>query len=280
MALHARTDVLRWPYPASTLSLPSSQVLALLSPLGLGDPHSVATQVLQLLGERVPFAQCTIFAFDAQGSPQTVGVGDRSRTRELPQIARAYTQHYWRLDPLLQVMATHQSQARRQSPEAPLIVLHRQSPQDLKHAAYRRTCYDLPNISERLAILSWHGDDHWISLNLYRGCEHGRLSDAEWEALRTFAPLVVHAVRLHHASSMTRADLRPLMLERLKRRQPNLSGRDWDVVRALLDGLDHEAMAQRLGLQASSAPTYTKRLYRKLGVSGRRELLAQLLAEV
>ena len=95
--------------------------------------------------------------------------------------------------------------------------------------------------------------------------------------MQAFAPLIVQAVRLHHASSWVQADLMPLMLERLQERHPQLTERDLDVVRALLDGLDTEALAARLGLSASSAPTYTKRLYRKLGLPGRAALTASLL---
>ena len=50
-----------------------------------------------------------------------------------------------------------------------------------------------------------------------------------------------------------------------------------EVVRALLAGMSTEAMAEHLGLELSSAQTYLKRLYRKLGISGQRELLALLL---
>jgi DNA-binding CsgD family transcriptional regulator len=46
----------------------------------------------------------------------------------------------------------------------------------------------------------------------------------------------------------------------------------------LLQGLPITDLADRLGLTVASAQTYTKRLYRKLGVSGHKELVAWLLA--
>ena len=57
-----------------------------------------------------------------------------------------------------------------------------------------------------------------------------------------------------------------------------LSAREEDVVRALLQGLSVADLAERLGLTVASAQTYTKRLYRKLGVSGHKALVAWLLA--
>lgn len=269
--------VLRWPYASSTISIPTHQVLALLSPLGLSDRHSVATQVLELLGAHLGLAQCTIFSFEPKRAPLTIAVGDRDRTRGLAQIAQLYTRRYWHLDPVLDVMHACYADAGRCSAERPLIVLHKQHPEDIAHAAYRHTCYDTPKVAQRIALLSRHGR-RWLSLNLYRGWEHGPIGPAQWQLVQELAPLMVQAIRLHHASEQTQADLMPLMMERLLARHPQLSVRDLDVARALLEGLDQRALAQRLGLHASSAPTYCRRLYRKLGVSGRAELTAQLLS--
>ena len=76
---------------------------------------------------------------------------------------------------------------------------------------------------------------------------------------------------------MLNADLMALMMDRLALRGPALSARDEDVVRGLLQGLSTAELADRLGLTPASAQTYTKRLYRKLGVSGHKELVAWLL---
>ena len=50
------------------------------------------------------------------------------------------------------------------------------------------------------------------------------------------------------------------------------------LVRALLQGLSVAELAERLGLTVASAQTYTKRLYRRLGVTGHKALVAWLLA--
>jgi DNA-binding CsgD family transcriptional regulator len=57
-----------------------------------------------------------------------------------------------------------------------------------------------------------------------------------------------------------------------------LTKRDLDVVRGLLAGLATEGIAERMGIEVSSAQTYLKRVYRKLGISGQRELFGVLLA--
>ena len=261
-----------------TLDLPLTQVTALLEKLGLSDRHAVAEEVLRLLGPWVPLAQCTIFSFEGVGRPRTLAVGDRARTRELPDISQAYVQRFYRLDGAQLAMQAHEAAAGKASPQRPHIVLHRQAASDVHHPEYRQICYTLPQVAERLAILSLHEGRRWLSVNLYRGQEHGLFSDADMARVQALAPLIVQAVRLHYTGQVLSADLTALMLDRLALRGPALTPRDEDVLRGLLQGLSITELAERLGLTLSSAQTYTKRLYRKLGVSGHKDLVAWLLS--
>jgi DNA-binding NarL/FixJ family response regulator len=258
--------------------LPAARVSALLEKLGLSDRHAVAEEVLRLLGPLVPLAQCTIFSFEGTGRPRTVAVGDRARTRELPGISQAYVQRFYRLDGAQQAMQAHEALARQARPQRPHIVLHRQSASDVQHPDYREICYTLPQVAERLAILSLHEGRRWLSVNLYRGVEHGRFSDHEVATIEALAPLVVQAVRLHYTGQVLSTDLMALMLDRLALRGPALTAREQDVARGLLQGLSAAELAERLGLTQASAQTYSKRLYRKLGLSGHKEMVAWLLA--
>ena len=267
------------PRGAHALEWPLAQVTALLEKLGLSDRHAVAEEVLRLLGPLVPLAQCTIFSFEGAGRPRIVAVGDRSRTRELPDISQAYVQRFYRLDGAWQAMQAHEVAARKAPPQRPHIVLHRQAAGEVQHPDYRQTCYTLPQVAERLAILSLHEGRRWLSVNLYRGLEHGPFSDADLATVQALAPLIVQAVRLHYTGQVLGSDLMALMMDRLALRGPALTARDEDVVRGLLQGLSVAALAERLGLTPASAQTYTKRLYRKLGVSGHKELVAWLLGD-
>jgi DNA-binding CsgD family transcriptional regulator len=129
-----------------------------------------------------------------------------------------------------------------------------------------------------LAILSLHEGRRWLSVNLYRGHEHGLMKDQELATVQALVPLIVQAVRLHYTGQVLSGDLMALLQDRLVLRGPLLSPRDLDVVRGLLEGLSTEQLAERLGLTLASAQTYTKRIYRKLGVSGHKALVAWLLA--
>jgi DNA-binding CsgD family transcriptional regulator len=266
------------PPPATALSLPLPQVSALLARLGQAEPHAVAEHLLRLVGAQVPLAQCTIFAFEPGRKPAVVAVGDRSRTQELPLIAEAYVNRFYRLDGSAALMQAELAAAQKAGSADPRIVLHRQRGADIAHTDYRRLCYEQPRVAERLAVLALYEGRRWLSVNLYRGTEHGPFDDAAIRVVEAFAPLIVHAVRLHHTGLAMHQDLGGLLLARLVRRHPNLTQRDRDVVLALADGLSTDALAQRLGLTVASARTYCKRVYRKLGVAGQRELLALLMA--
>ncbi len=263
--------------PAPTLNLPLAQASAMLSHLGQGARDAVAEDLLRLVGAHAPLAQCTVFAFEPGRKPVVVAVGDRSRTQELPHIAEAYVSRFYRLDGLAAVMQAEWAAAQKAGPDAPRILLHRQTGADIAHADYRKTCYELPQVAERLAVLALYEGRRWMSVHLYRGTEHGPLDDAALAVVEAFAPLIVQAVRLHHTGLAVHQDLRGLLLARAVRRWPALTQRDSDVVMALMDGLDTASLAARLGLTASSAQTYCQRVYRKLGVAGQRELVAALL---
>lgn len=167
--------------------------------------------------------------------------------------------------------------ARKAGTQHPRIVMHRQTSADIAHDEYRHVCYERPQVAERLAILALFEGRRWLSVNLYRGIEHGPFDPRSVDRVSAFAPLIVHAVRLHHTGQSVNQEPGDLLLARLRVRLPQLTPRDCDVVRCLLEGQSTSAMAERLGLTLASARTYLKRVYRKLGVSGQRDLMGMLL---
>ena len=263
--------------PAPGLDIPLAQVTALLQKLGLSGRHAVAEELLRLVGSQVPLAQCTIFSYEGRGRPRILAVGDRARTEALPRISQDYVTRFYPLDGSVRVMQAELAAAQRASAAHPHILLHRQKGADITHREYREICYELPQVAERLAILALYEGQRWMSVNFYRGVEHGPLDARAIAALEAFAPLIVQAVRLHYAGQAVNHDLAELMLARVLRRCPALTKRDLDVVRGLLSGHTTEGIADRMGIEVSSAQTYLKRIYRKLGISGQRELLGLLM---
>lgn len=280
--LSAFSGLAHWmllPAAAQTAVLPValSDVTALMDKVGRSSSDAVAEQILHLVGRQVPLAQCTIFSFQGMARPRVVGMGDRARTGALPMISQDYSERFYPLDGSQRVMQAELARLAKDPHAKPRVWLHRQAPGDVQHAEYRHVCYELPRIAERLSLLMLQENARWLSVNLYRGQEHGMFDAAAIAQVEAFAPLVMQAMRLHYAGQTLQDDLVGLVLARLARRFEQLTPRDLDVVRALAQGLDAEALAQRLGITLSSARTYVKRVCAKLGVQGQRELFALLM---
>lgn len=250
---------------------------ALLEQVGRPGSDAVAEQLLQLLGRHVPLAQCTIFSFQGRSRPRVVGLGDRARTGALPMISQDYSERFYPLDGAQRVMKAELERMQRDPHARARVWLHRQAPGDVSHPEYRRVCYELPRLVERLSLLTLQQGARWIAVNLYRGEEHGCFDAPAVARIEAFAPLVMQAMRLHYAGQALEDDLAGLVLARLARRFGQLTQRDLDVVRAVVEGLDAGALAARLGITLSSARTYVKRVCAKLGVQGQRELFALLM---
>ena len=58
-----------------------------------------------------------------------------------------------------------------------------------------------------------------------------------------------------------------------------LSDREFDVVQGVFDGCNEGSIAQKLGISAHTVHTHLDRLYRKLGVTTRSELILRVFAE-
>lgn len=263
--------------PPPPIDLPLAQVGSLLSRLGVSGRQAVAEELLQMLRPHVPLAQCTLFSHAGHGQPRIVDLGDRARTVELPRIAQDYAHRFYPLDGSVKLMRDALAAARRKGTPHAGIVLHRQRGDDIAHREYRAICYDLPQVAERIAVLVPFETEGWLSVNFYRGIEHGPFDDAAVAVIEAFAPLVAHALRLHYTRRQLDDGLSQLLLQRLSQRHPALTKRDLDVVRGVLEGLSTEGLADRLGLTPGSVQTYLKRIYRKTGVSGQRELIGRAI---
>jgi DNA-binding CsgD family transcriptional regulator len=276
-----RSHWLLVPPSASEAGLPVAlaDITALLEQVGRssGSSDEVASQLLHLLGRQVPLAQCTIFSFHGRSRPRIVGFGDRARTGALPLISQDYSERFYPLDGAQRVMQAELARQHK-NPQAPARVwLHRQRPSDVSHPEYRHVCYGLPRLAERLSLLALQPGARWLAVNLYRGEEHGCFDAQSIARIEAFAPLNMQAMRLHYAGQALQDDLAGLVLARLAGRFTQLTQRDLDVVRCVVEGLNAERLASRLGITVSSARTYLKRVCAKLGVQGQRELFALLM---
>lgn len=66
---------------------------------------------------------------------------------------------------------------------------------------------------------------------------------------------------------------------RIKTTNQHLTPREWDIIRLVSKGFRTKEIAPLLGLQPCTISTYVKRIYLKLNVSSRAEMVAKVLRE-
>ena len=155
------------------------------------------------------------------------------------------------------------------------IVLHQQASDEIDHPGYRAACYQRPNVSDRLSLLLQPAGDIWLSVNFYRDSAQGKFAAGEIAAIETLAPLFAHGVQHHYRlNGQPQQGAGPMMLASLRRHCPELSKRELDVLRGVLEGATAVEIADAMGLQPSSVITYQKRAYKRMGISSQRQLFA------
>ncbi|WP_426076993.1 LuxR C-terminal-related transcriptional regulator [Janthinobacterium sp. PSPC3-1] len=244
----------------------------LMSAIGHADVNAMAGAILKTVASAAPIVQCTIFAYEFGNRPRTVAVADRRGGRFLQDIADSYARHYYALDGNQSVIAPVCVK-----PDS-AIVLHQQASDEIDHPGYRAACYQRPNVSDRLSLLVQPAGDIWLSVNFYRDSAQGKFAPGEIAAIETLAPLFAHGVQHHYRlNGQPVQGVAPMMLASLRRHCPELSKRELDVLRGVLEGLTAAEIAEATGLQPSSVITYQKRAYKRMGISSQRQLFALCL---
>lgn len=137
---------------------------------------------------------------------------------------------------------------------------------------------DVWEIGARSAWLT--GRDRCMQLHIRLDCgDPGAVWRTEERAcLEAFAACLISFVRLNLRCRQMDEALGDTLVQRLRQRFPTLTRRDRDLLAGMVQGRDGEQIALAMGIRPSSVQTYLKRLYRKLGISGQRELFGLLLS--
>nr|WP_315598357.1 helix-turn-helix transcriptional regulator [uncultured Cupriavidus sp.] len=262
--------------PSLAGQLDLSRATGLVSSIGESDANAFAAEILKLLGEIAGISQCTVFAYEFGNRPRTMSVADHRGGRYLRDVADTYASRFYALDGNQRIMS---AAGPRRRPGDNGLVLHQQTIDEIAHEAYRAACYQHPNVSDRISLLLQPAEDIWLSVNLYRDRSRGLFHEREIEQVEAMAPMIAHAARHHYAlCSQVQMGIPQLMLARLRGVCPDLSKRELDVLRGVLEGHTAHDIGERIGVKPSSVVTYQKRAYRRLGISSQRELFALCLS--
>ncbi|POR52163.1 LuxR family transcriptional regulator [Paraburkholderia eburnea] len=268
-----RLDRPRQAGPSGSFDL--ARVTGLVAAIGGDNANALAAEVLNLLGPATSVSQCTVFAYEFGNRPRTVSVADHRGGRFLRDVADTYTRLFYALDGNQRIVTGNNDATDKPSS----LVLHWQSSEDIAHDGYRQTCYATPNVSDRLSLLMQPAADIWLCVNLYRERDAGNFQPGEVELVESLAPLIGEATRHHYAlRGQSQLGIPQLMLARLRRLCPELSKRELDALRGVLEGHSAAEIADSMGVKPSSVVTYQKRAYQRLGISGQRQLFALCLA--
>ncbi len=268
-----RLDRPRQAGPSGSFDL--ARVTGLVAAIGGDNANALAAEVLNLLGPATSVSQCTVFAYEFGNRPRTVSVADHRGGRFLRDVADTYTRLFYALDGNQRIVTGNSDATDKPSS----LVLHWQSSEDIAHDGYRQTCYATPNVSDRLSLLMQPVADIWLCVNLYRERDAGNFQPGEVELVESLAPLIGEATRHHYAlRGQSQLGIPQLMLARLRRLCPELSKRELDALRGVLEGHSAAEIADSMGVKPSSVVTYQKRAYQRLGISGQRQLFALCLA--
>ncbi|QTP57284.1 LuxR family transcriptional regulator [Billgrantia antri] len=222
--------------------------------------------LLALLRQAVGIEQCMVFAFDGRDEVDCLLADNRRTPRMAGRLAELYTGGLFRQDPnyqrLRQLMA-------EEGEEIGAEVTPMQA--DAMPAAYRSHLFAFPDLVDKVS-LTLPGEQSVYYLNLYRGREAGPFGRDDLARLDALAPLLASLMRRHYGQA------RPISLQRASPEEAAilapLSERERQLCLYLLRGHTLKTAAAELDIALSTAETYRKRAYAKLGVPSKARLVA------
>lgn len=145
-------------------------------------------------------------------------------------------------------------------------------PADDQHMAgeYGDHFFKGPHLIDKVSLTAVsNGTCYYI--NLYRGKAKGKFADKEVSALNVIAPVITTLVLKHFSE-----EAKPVQPETDSSNTilSNLSGRERQICEFILRGYTLKTLAAELGISETSAATYRKRAYQKLGIPSKGKLVA------
>lgn len=180
---------------------------------------------------------------------------------------RTYLQRYCLLDPL------HPSRCVQQ--QASVLTLAGELPETVRSKSVYWQRFLRPHHVVDVMEVLLRADDHVIgAFSLLRFAPEAPFSRTEVDSANALAPLLEVALtsRLRRESALCLSQAEPEAAERAAR----LTHREEQVARLVRNGLSNKQIARDLALAQPTVKTHLLRMFRKLGVSSRTELVGVL----
>lgn len=234
----------------------------------LGRPD-FAEDVYATVAAEIGIDYLSMFRIGRDGGIAFLGAAGRFK-RISADVSSRYVERYCHLDPVRELVVPRLGLDKR--------VLVRSSASDIRHASYRRDCYDAGGIAERLCLFGRY-ERSLLQVNVYRCRSRPPFCEVDAARFVGLADVLVPALARH--SELVSAGSRNVpdgdaIERRLRGLCPALSDRELQVCAQGLLGCSIDETARILAIASSSIITYRRRACEKLGVGSLRKLLRMI----
>jgi DNA-binding CsgD family transcriptional regulator len=243
------------------VDVPVRCLAALMQDAGTG---RFIESLLAFCQESVGAEFVSVFTHRGAGGPQLFGTATTTGAENTRRAADGYMQHY-ASDVNFGLMSRRVVGA----------YTTYQTAKDISSKNYRRACYDMTGIADRLSYLRITPDLS-LSVSLYRSLGRGRFSEIELDRASALMPLLVAGVDLH---GNTKSGCGPVATiadaERaLQSRFPGLTQRECQVAARAKVGLSARQIGVDLGIGETTAISHRKSAYLRMGLKSLHDLVS------
>ncbi|EWG97842.1 helix-turn-helix transcriptional regulator [Halomonas sp. BC04] len=251
---HEDTCVLSWP----------SLVPAMAACVDAMGNEGFDDTLLELLRRAVRIEQCMIFAYDSSDEIDCLLAANERQPRVAGRLAQLYADGLFRQDPNYQRLRQLVDAKGERPAELTTMQAEAMPP------GYQSHLFAFPDLVDKVS-LTIPGQDSIYYLNLYCGVTAGPFTEDDLACLDSLAPLLSSLIRRHYGSTRSLSQ-RPSAEETAV--LAPLSERERQLCLYLLRGHTLKTAAAQLDIAPSTAETYRKRAYAKLGVPSKARLVA------
>lgn len=231
--------------------------------------------------------QCTVFRFDAQGTPEClIAEARHSQSRNITrQLAQEYTEGAYLRDPNLMLNTVGTSSHEQ-------MIVRCVSPTHIRDMGYRKRFYDEALVRQELALIASF-NSQTLYCSFYRSDEQKDFASEDAGQLQQLGVFLAQAVGKHAEMIQLRdrgavsipepANLSPERRERmyqelrttLLKAPGGLTQREAEICASIALGYTTLGISLNLGITINTVATHRKRAYAKLGISCQNELFAR-----
>jgi DNA-binding NarL/FixJ family response regulator len=218
---------------------------------------------INMISQVVPIEQCMIFTYHCDDKMSCVLAKNKLSPEIAQGLADDYITNQFRKDPNI-------AQIRDALDAGSTTINTLRSKDPEMQGDYREHFFNAPHLVDKISM-TCVSEQSCYYINLYRGEQNGKFTAQEVSTLQTIAPIISSLVLKNYATDTpAKHNISSAVSSLLK----NLSTRERQICELILKGYTLKVIAAELGISETSAATYRKRAYQKLGIPSKGKLVA------